>query len=56
MMFIQSICGSVIVFKSTRMRLLPIGQEKERQDRSVDARQRRLAAFIRALPKEGEDP
>ena len=58
MMFIQSIRGSVIVFKSTRMRIrsLPIGQEKKRQDRSLDAPQRRLAAFIRALPNQGEDP
>ena len=56
MMFIQSIRGSVIVFKSVRIRSLPSGQEKERQDRSVDARQRRLAAFIRALPNQGEDP
>ena len=56
MMFIQSIRGSVIGFKRMRIRSLPIGQENERQDRSVDARQGRLAAFVRALPNQGEDP
>lgn len=56
MMFIQPIRGSVIVSKSMRIRSLPIGQEKERQDRSVNTPQRRLAAFIRALPNQGEDP
>ena len=44
MMIIQPIRGTVIVFKSTRMRIrcIAIGQEKEREDRIVDARQRRL--------------